>query len=150
MAEFEILAHAGTAQVEIAIFHAEVVAAVGVVFNGERRDFAAVQHFQLACDHLDVAGGHIGVLAAAFSHAALHLHHKLAAQMITGLGKVFVDLVAENDLRDAVTVADIHESHTPHFAHSLHPAGQLDAAVHIGKTKLAACLISKHSIYYIA
>ena len=46
MTQFEILAHGIAAQVEIAVFHANVVAAVGIVLDGERGSDTLAQHIQ--------------------------------------------------------------------------------------------------------
>ena len=44
VAQFEVGAHVGTAQVEITILHAQIVATVGVFFDGERRNLAGIEN----------------------------------------------------------------------------------------------------------
>ena len=124
VAQLQVLAHAGTAQVQVAVFHTEVVAAVGIVFDGEGRDFAAVEHTQRAGYDFNFAGGEVRVLVAALGHFADHFHHKLAAQGVGSGAQFGVGIVVEHYLRDAVAVTQIYESHTSHFAQTLHPSCQ--------------------------
>ena len=51
------------AQVKIAIFHANVVATIGVVFNREWRGEALAEHIQFRGDNFNVASRHLGILA---------------------------------------------------------------------------------------
>ncbi len=142
--QFEVAAHSPAAYVEIAVFHADVVAAVGVVFDSERRHLAGIQHFELGSDNLDVAGGEVGVLGRTLGHLALYLHHELAAQMVGGLGESRVGAVVEHYLSYAVTVAEVKESHASHTAGALHPACQGDIASDIGQTQFAVSVGPVH------
>ena len=62
MAEFEIFAYVFTTNVKIAIFHAEIIAAVRILFDGERRGVRGVEHVEGINDDLDVASRHLVVL----------------------------------------------------------------------------------------
>ena len=61
-AEDDILLYRMAAQVEVAVLHAQVVAAVGIVFDGEGRHFGGVEYLHGRHLDLDVAGGAVGVL----------------------------------------------------------------------------------------
>ena len=82
VAQFEIFAHARTPQVEVTIFHAQVVAAVGLVFDGERRRGSLVQHVQFGNDDFDIARGHIGIFAVALGHCTGYLNNVFAPEVI--------------------------------------------------------------------
>ena len=138
MTQLKVAAHSSAAYVEIAVFHADVVAAVGVVFDSERRHLAGIQHFELGSDNLDVAGGEVGVLGRTLGHLALYLHHELAAQMVGGLGESRVGAVVEHYLSYAVTVAEVNESHTSHLTAALYPTCQRHLLINIGDTEFSA------------
>ena len=57
MAQLEVAADCSAAQIEITIAHAQVIAAIGVVFDGEGRHLTGVEHTQLVSYNLDIAGG---------------------------------------------------------------------------------------------
>ena len=69
------------AQVEVAIFHAEVIASVGLVFDGERRHFGAVQHVHFSDCYLYIAGGDIRIFAGALHDGARGTDHPLTSQV---------------------------------------------------------------------
>ena len=84
MTQLEVLAHACTAQVEIAVLHAQVVASVGILLYGEGRHQALVQNHHLLHQNLYLSGGDVMVLGVALNHLSCGLHHKLTTQA-TGL-----------------------------------------------------------------
>ena len=63
VAQFEIFSHGTASQVEIAVFHAQIVTTIGVVLDSERRNFGAVEHLEIRGDDFDVAGVEVSVLA---------------------------------------------------------------------------------------
>ena len=85
MTQLEIAAHRGAAQVEVAEFHAEVVAAVGVILDGERRHLRGVEHRERVGYNLYVAGGEVGVLARALGNGAGDLYHEFASEVVGGV-----------------------------------------------------------------
>ena len=148
MTQFKIAAHGCTAQIEVAEFHTEIVAAVGIVLDGEGWTFRRIEHAELRGDNLDIAGGKVRIFACAFSHTAFHLHHIFAAEMTCNIAERCVGIIVEYNLSDSISVAEVDESHAAHSAHALHPAGQRDALSRIGETQLAASVGSIHSLIY--
>ena len=90
MTQFQILAHGLTAQVQIAIFHADIVATISIVLNGERRRDALAEHRQTAHQNLNVASRHLGILRLSLTHYAHSLHAVLTAQLVGLVAKACI------------------------------------------------------------
>ncbi len=104
MPEAEIAEHLLAAQVQVAILEAQLLVRLFVVM--ERRRLGAVQNLEFLCQHLDVAGGHVGVDRALgpLPDLALHRQHELAANPLR-LGEDIGAVRVENDLQQAFAVA---------------------------------------------
>src|SRR5690606_6930380 len=72
-------AQGGAAQVEVAVFHAQVLAAIGVFLDGEGRGGRVIEDGQLIGEDFDLAGGQLEVLRVALDHLAADLQHAFAA-----------------------------------------------------------------------
>ena len=146
MAQFEILANCRTAQVEVAILHTDIVAAVGVVLDSERRCNTLREDIQFLSDNLDIASRQICVLALTLVHYAFHLHAELTSEFACTCAKVAVIRVVEDELCDTIAVAEVNECHTTHLASALYPSGKSHGLATIRETKLSACIRSIHYI----
>ena len=80
MPQFEVPAHGVPAKVEVAVFHPNIVAPVGHVFDFEWRHVRRVQHRQSRGPDFDIACGNVRIFSVSLNHFACCLHHKLAAQ----------------------------------------------------------------------
>ena len=145
MAQLQIAAHSVAAQVQIAIFHAQVVAAVAHILDGEGWGDARAEHFEGAGNDFDVARGHFGILVRAFGNRAHYLNHKFAAQLVRLVAQLGIHLVIKHDLREAIAVTQVHKGHAAHFAGALHPSGEGNALAHIVQAEFSACFRSVHS-----
>ena len=112
-----------TPQVEIAVFHAQVVAAVRRLLDGEGRNFGLMEHDDLLGCHLDVARGHLGVLRRTLDDLAGHLNDPFAAQLAGRFAGFGGRVLLDHDLRDSVTVPEVDEGHGAEVADFLHPPG---------------------------
>ena len=112
-----------TPQVEIAVFHAQVVAAVRRLLDGEGRNFGLMEHDDLLGGHLDVARGHLGVLRRTLDDLAGHLNDPFAAQLAGRFAGFGGRVLLDHDLRDSVTVPEVDEGHGAEVADFLHPPG---------------------------
>ena len=144
MAEFEVASYARTSEIEIAIFHAEVIATVCVVFDSERGNLAAVKYAESVRDYFYITSRKVRIFRAALLNLPCNLHNKFASKRVGSLGELPVDLIVENHLSDSITVADVHESHTAHFTGALHPSCQRHGLSGIGEAKFATCPVSIH------
>ena len=79
MAQFQILAYDSTAKVQVAVLHADVVAAVRLILNGERGCLALTEHIQLCSKNLNVARRHLWILRLALADSTLYLNAPLTA-----------------------------------------------------------------------
>ena len=144
MAQLEIGAYIGATQIEITVFHAQIVAAISVFFDGEGGDFTGVEYGEFVDDDLDVAGVHFVVLGVALIHVALYLNHEFAAEFV-GLGAKFcIGFFVEYELGDAITIAEVDKSHTAHFARALHPSGEGDTLANFAQAEFATIVGSIH------
>ena len=145
MAQLEIAADGAAAQVEIAVFHAQVIAAVSVVFDGERGDVADIQNLKAVGDDLDVACGNFGIFRRAFGYCSRDLNDKLAPEAVGFVVESGVFLVVEDNLCYSVAVAEVYEGHSSHLSGALDPTGEGHAVSGVAQTQFAACVSSIHS-----
>ena len=148
VAHLEVAAHGVAAYVEVAVLHAEVVAAVALVLDGEGRHFGLVEDVEGSNLNLNLSGRYFGVLRAALDNLAGNLYHVFAPQLASLLAEGGVGLHVESQLRDAVAVAQVDESHAAEVARALHPSGEGDCLSHIGEAKLAASISPIHNYVY--
>ena len=113
--QLQVLADRLAAEIQIAVFHAEVVAAVRIVFYRERRCQGWAEHFQLFGDDFDVTCRNLAVLALPFADSPLHLNAVFASQLVGFSTECGVICLIENQLRNAIAVAEVKESHASHF-----------------------------------
>ena len=144
MSQFKILAHRVAANVQIAVFHTKVVAAIANVLDGEGRGLAAVKQRELADFQFDFSRRHIRVFRFALDDGAFGLNHELAPEG-AGLFEEFrVAAAIQEELGDAVTVAEVNPNEGAFVAGALHPAGQCHLLASVGKTKFATSMRSVH------
>jgi len=111
-----------SAQVEVAVFQSELLAAVGLVFDGERWGGRGAEHLDALGHQLDVACGQVGIFAASLADASAYLDDALAHQGAGMLAQGGVQVEVEVELGDAVAVAQVDEGHAAEVADALDPA----------------------------
>ena len=137
------------AQIEVAVLHAQIVAAVRHLLDGEGRGLRLVQDAELRRGHLDVARGHLGILRRTLDHPPGDLKHVLAAQTGRRLPRLGRGALLDDDLRDAVAVAQVDEGHGAQVAHLLHPTRQRNGFIHVRGSQRAAGMCSVHVVWYV-
>ncbi|OAV74348.1 hypothetical protein Barb7_02163 [Bacteroidales bacterium Barb7] len=145
--KFEICPHGIAPQVEVAIFHAQVVAPVRLVLNGKRGSGGSVQYGQFRDNQFNIARREMGILGGTFPDCPRHLNHKLAPQSVRLFAKRRIRFLIKHQLGYSVAVANIRESHPAHFAGALHPSRQCNHRPFVRKAQFAACFCSIHYIY---
>ena len=85
MAQFQVFAHGAASQVEIAVFHAQLITTVCFVLDGERRSDTLAEHIQLRNKYLDVTCRHLWVFALPLAHESSHLYAIFTSEFV-GLG----------------------------------------------------------------
>ena len=116
MTQFQVLSHHLASQVEVSVLHAQVISAVGMVLNGERRCETWAENIQLMGNNLDVSGGHLVVFALSLRHSTLYLNTVFSTQLVGLFAQLCVISLIKNQLGDAISVAKVHEGHATHLA----------------------------------
>ena len=147
MAQLEVLSHACAAQVEITVFHPQVVAAVGIVLYGERWCERRAEHVEFLGHNLNVAGRHLVVLALALADRALDLNAIFTSKGVGLLKERLVHGFVESQLCYSVTVAEVDESHSSHLTQALHPSGEGYLLAGIAESQLSTSISTIHIIY---
>ena len=147
MAQFQILTNTATAQVQIAVLHADVVTTISIVLNGEGRRLTLAQHVQLLSQNLDITCLHLRVLCLALADGTRHLDTPLTTQFVSLFTQGSILRLVEHQLRNAITVAQVDKRHTAHLTGLLNPSGQRHLLTSIGESQLTTCLCPIH--YYI-
>ena len=141
-AQDDVLLHGGVAQVQVAVLQAHVLVSVpGLVdLEGQLIVDALAQDLNGGGHHLDLAGGHLIVLALALPDGAGDGDGGFLVQTLDGAHHLGV---LNDHLGGAVVVAQDHEGEVgAHLTDVLHPADQGNIFTCVGKTKLAAVMCS--------
>ena len=115
VAQLQVLAHSRAAQVEITIFHANIVTAIGVVLDSKRRSLALRKHIKLFYQDFDIASIHLRILALSLAYHTLNLDAILTTQLVGSITQILIIGLIEDQLCDTITVAQVNECHTTHF-----------------------------------
>ena len=134
----------GTAEVEVTVFRAEVLTAVGSLLDGERRGDGLVEDVDGLHLDLHVAGGHLRVLAFAFEDFAGHLDHEFTSEFGCGGDEFRSRIGLHHELGDAIAVAEVDEGHTSEFAGFLNPSREGHFLTFVGDAEFAAGVRSVH------
>ena len=140
VSQLQVLPDAGTTQIQVAILHSQVIAAIRLVLNGKRRCYSRIKHVEFRHVNLYLAGRQLGVFRLTLNHLTGYLQHELASQAI-GQSQ-FVTI--QRQLRNAVTIAQINKCQATHFADTLYPPGECYRSSCIGESQLTTCNVSVH------
>ena len=146
VAHLQIAAHRIATDIQIAVLHAEVVAAIALVLNGEGGRLGLVEDRQFGDLNLDVTCRNLVILRTALDDLAGHLQHIFAAQFAGSLAEVGVGFHIESQLRDAIAVAQVDKSHAAEVAATLQPPAEGDSLSQIGKSQLATSICPIHIV----
>ena len=90
MAKFQILPYRRAAKVKIAILHANVIAAISIVLDSERRRYALAENIELLCKNLNVTGRHLRILALTLAYHTFNLYAILASELVSHSAQVSI------------------------------------------------------------
>ena len=144
MAQLKILSHSSTAQIQVAVNHAQVITAVGVILNSEWGSERFVQYVKLVSKNLNIARRNILIRVTTLRNHPLNLNHKLTAKLVSLGAQFCVSVLAEHKLSNAVAVTQVHKGHSAHLPYFLNPACQGHTLINIGDAQLATSHSSKH------
>ena len=148
VAQFQVLANAATAQVQITILHTDIVSTISIVLNGEGRRHTLAEHVQLLSQDLDVARLHLRVLSLALAHGTRHLDAPLTTQLVSLFTKGSILRLVEHQLRNAIAITQVDKRHTTHLSRFLYPASQCYLAACIGETQLTTSFTPVHLVIF--
>ena len=112
------------AQVQVTVFHAEVLSAVTFFLYGEGRGDALVEDIDTFKFNLDVSGGHLGVFGLALNHFTGCLDYEFTAEGRGCFHKFCGGIGLNYKLGDAVAVTEVNEGHAAKLAGFLDPSGE--------------------------
>ena len=113
-----------TAEIQVAVFHPEVIASVGVVLDGKGGQDGRAQYLDGADLYLDITCGKLLVFAAPFPDFPFHLNHKFPSEGGCLFPDTGVCFFIGYQLGDTIPVAQVYESHSSQIPNPLNPAGQ--------------------------
>ena len=134
----------GASEVQVAVLCTQVLAAVAVLLDGERRGHRPVEYFYGLEGYLDVARRDLAVLVLPFHYGAGGLYHKLPAQRGCAFLESGVCRALDHELGDSIAVAQVNECHSSQFAGLLYPAGQGHLAAGVFNAEFSASVCSVH------
>ena len=137
-AQHDVLVHALAAEIEEAVGQAQLVGVFLLGVHLHRQHFGKRLHLDLGGLQLDLAGGQAGVhcITLTGDNRAGDSDHAFEADAVDdGEGR---GVCSEDDLGDAVMVAQIDKEQAAMVALAVHPAGKAGGLAGIGCAKLAA------------
>ncbi len=140
VAQHQVLLHRQPAQVDDPVLQAHRLGEVLVV-ELERRRLRRVQDLDIVRQHLDLAGEQVRIVAAlgAGPHESRHADHELVAQRLgdrEGRDPVRI----EDDLHEALAVAQVDEDDAAVVAAAVHPAHQRHGLGEVAAVDAAAVI----------
>ena len=138
-AEHDVAVELFAAQVEEAVLEAHVLALFGLLVRDvERRDGGGALHHEFVRLDLDLARREVGV--DRFGVAQLHLARHGDDAFKVGLLDEGEEAAArmDDDLREAVVVAEVHEEDAAVVAEAEHPAGKANRLARVFPAELVA------------
>ena len=136
-------------EIQISVFRTDILASVALVLNRERRGYRLVEDIDGAELYFNVACIHLRVLALALHNLALYLDDELPSERCCGAYEFFRSVGLDNELRDAVAVAEIDECHSAEFPGFLYPAGEYYLLAHIRDAELSTGVCSEKCVEHI-
>ncbi|GMA37738.1 hypothetical protein GCM10025876_39420 [Demequina litorisediminis] len=138
-AQHQVGARLRTAQVDVAVLEASLLADGDVLIHGHRQRRGLVEDGHLGDDHLNLTGREVGVrgTCGALAHFARHLQDVLVAEAVG-------HLLADDDLGETRGVTQINERHAAVIAATPDPSGQSDGGARVGGAEVSCEVGAKH------
>ena len=131
-------------QIQITVLGAEILAAVALVLDRERRGDGLVEDVDRLKFDLNVTCVHPGVPALTLDYLTGGLDDIFTAQRGRCLHQSCVCVRLKHELRDAIAVTQVNESHSAELPGPLHPTGKGHLLPDILNAEFPACVCSVH------
>ena len=79
MTQHQVLLNRFPSQVEVPVFHAQIISAIGVVFDGKRRSFTRVEDVQCRDFDFNITRAHLSILGLTNEHFSGHLDNEFSS-----------------------------------------------------------------------
>src|SRR6185312_7703741 len=148
--QLEVLFHLRPAQVQVTVFHPQIVSSVRIVLYRKWRGNGLVQDRKGPDLDLDIARWQLGILAGAFSNLSFHLYDEFPAQRLDI--QLFIQFLTEQQLGDPIAVTQIDKTDAAEFPDGLYPSCQRNRSPDLGASQFSASVCSIHfslSIYEV-
>ena len=140
VAQPEVALHLDAAEIDVAIFEADLFVLDGFFGGREGGETGVVEHAELGSFDLDFAGGHFGIdgVGRAQADFADGSDDIFGAHLLS-LGVAVGDkLLIEDNLGDAAAVAEVEEDEVAVVAAAVDPAHEDDGLACVGGAEIAA------------
>ncbi|MBA7712096.1 hypothetical protein ES703_121066 [subsurface metagenome] len=126
MTKKDILLHARSPQVKIAIPQAKVFLDFNVFIDIKRRCPGWIQYLGIMGDNLNISGRQFRVLRSRWTEGSLPANpdHILAAHLTSYLVTLFCYFRVEGNLNHALSIAQVNENQSPVVTATVNPTGQ--------------------------
>ncbi len=118
----EVFLQIGAAQVEVAVFQAQIFLDAGFPLDGERRGLAFGEDAQFCHGNLHVPGRQVRVFRGALPHGSSRRQHVFGAHAGCFPEHGPVGLLVEGELHNAGAVAQVDENQAAEVALALRPS----------------------------
>jgi len=133
MPEYDIVFDTVPAKIEIAVFHPQLLSAIGILLDSKWRYLTAIENLHLPDLDLDLSCRNFKVLVASLPNLSKGLDDIFPSKLSRLTAECSVSLHIEHELCNAVPVAEIHKCHSSKIPRSLNPAAKGDLSARIGK-----------------
>ena len=107
MTQFQVCTNILTAQIQIAVFHAQVVTAISVRFDGKWWNKRFVENRHFADNNFDIASWYFFVLGVALINGNCYLNDIFASQFVSLCTEFRICFFVEYELCYAIAVTQI-------------------------------------------
>ena len=132
------------AKVQVTELRTDVLAAVALILDGERRGDRLVEYVDGLKLQLYVACRHLGILALALHDLSCGLDDEFTSEGSGCLHEGGLRVGFHHELGDAVTVPQVDEGHSAEFPGPLDPSGQGYGLSDVGDAEFSASVSSVH------
>ncbi len=144
MTQFQVSTYRVAAQVQVAIFHTYIISPIRIILYCKWRRLRFTKHRHLLHQYLNITCIYMCILITTLSHFTHYLNHILTTQFISLITQRSIRFLVKYQLRNTISITQIHKSHPPHLPSALHPTRQSHFCIHICNSQITTSSISIH------
>ena len=120
--QFKISLYGISSQIQITVFHPQIITTIGIILDGEGRHGRLVEDVKRSYFNLDFSSGYIHILVRPLNNLAFGLQNKFPSKRL--LVQLFIQVFIEYQLGDTIAVAQVNKSDGAKFSNGLYPSSQ--------------------------